>query len=113
MASPQRNYEPPREPAQRPGETWRMDPAPVRQGGRGWFWIWIVLFIAAIVWFCGWGWGGYGGWWWGRSHGAVVQPAPAGTLGTGTGQTTGNNGTANTAPAKNGNAGGAPAAPQR
>lgn len=83
MATPQRNLpeddssrEPVREPV-RPIETRRVVTRPVRQGGRSFFWIWIVLFIAAILWFCGWGFGGYGGWWWGRS--AATPVAPAGT----------------------------------
>ena len=36
-----------------------------------WWWIWL-LFLVAIVWFGGWGWGGYGGWWWGRPRAVAV-----------------------------------------
>lgn len=88
MATPQRNLpdEPRREPKP---ELRRVDREIVpTQRSNGMFWIWIVLFIAAIVWFCGWGFGGYGGWWWGHSP-AMIQPAntnqggPAGAGGTG------------------------------
>lgn len=87
MATPQRNLpdEPRREAAQ--PELRRVDDRAVVAARRsnGLFWIWIVVFIAAIVWFCGWGFGGYGGWWWGRSP-AVTQPytAPGNAGGTGT-----------------------------
>ena len=76
MATPQRNLpeERPREPV-RPTEARRVETRPVQQGGRSLFWIWIVLFVAAIIWFCGWGFGGYGGWWWGRSAASPVAPA--------------------------------------
>lgn len=44
-------------------------------GWAAWWWIW-VLIIIGIIWFGGWGWGGYGGWWWGhRMRAGVVQPA--------------------------------------
>ena len=78
MATPQRQF-----PNERRTDAVENRPAeePVRRGGRSWFWIWIVLFIAAIIWFAGWGFGGYGGWWWGRTHGpTVTQPTnPGGT----------------------------------
>jgi hypothetical protein len=32
-----------------------------------------LLIIIAAIWFAGWGWGGYGGWWWGRPRTIVVQ----------------------------------------
>jgi hypothetical protein len=45
----------------------------------GWTWIWVWLlilaFIVAIVWFGGWGWAGYGGWWWGNRNAQITQPA--------------------------------------
>ncbi len=45
----------------------------------GWTWIWVWLlilaFIVAIVWFGGWGWAGYGGWWWGDRNAQVTQSA--------------------------------------
>src|SRR5579884_2024976 len=37
-----------------------------------WWWIWLLIIIA-IIWFAGWGWGGYGGWWWGGARGVAVQ----------------------------------------
>ncbi|MGA7523002.1 MAG: hypothetical protein WBW84_11000 [Acidobacteriaceae bacterium] len=83
MATPQRNF-----PNDERPEPRRIDPARTRTartgGGRSLFWIWIVLFIAAILWFCGWGWGGYGGWWWGRT------PAAYGPAYTGRGAANGN-----------------------
>lgn len=44
--------------------------------GVSWTWLWVVLFVAIIVafWFAGWGFGGYGGWWWGKKTVAIVQP---------------------------------------
>lgn len=110
MATPQRNFpDEPREPEiveeRRTGagriNDRTIDTRPIddprvarRAGGASFFWVWIVLFIAAIIWFCGWGWGGYGGWWWGRGGAAnTVQPY--------------NNGTgSNAAPATTGNAAG-------
>ena len=80
MATPQRPY--PDEASKRPERVPdRPADEPARRAGRSWFWIWIVLFIAAIIWFAGWGFGGYGGWWWGRAHGpTVTQPSnPGGT----------------------------------
>ena len=75
MATPQRSF--PDEP--RP-ELQRVEPRRVEEGAivptrrkNGLFWTWIVLFIVAMVWFCGWGFGGYGGWWWARSP-ALTQP---------------------------------------
>jgi len=51
-------------------------------GGRvrfGWLWIWIwlaiIAFIVAIVWFGGWGWARYGGWWWGHNETRALPPA--------------------------------------
>lgn len=50
----------------------------------GWTWIWVWLlilaFIIAIVWFGGWGWAGYGGWWWGNRNAQVTQPATMTTM---------------------------------
>lgn len=52
--------------------------------GWGWTWIWVWLlilaFIVAIVWFGGWGWAGYGGWWWGNRNAQVTQPAAVSTM---------------------------------
>lgn len=118
MATPQRNF--PNEP--RP-EARRVDPVPARPvrtgGSRSFFWLWVVLFIAAIIWFCGWGWGGYGGWWWGRTP-AVYQPASRTGTGAGTATGTGTasgaaNGTAPAAPhgTGNGTAAQQPAAPPK
>lgn len=68
----------------------RRDPEPLRDthdvdrqvgGGVGWGWTWIwvwlliLAFIVAIVWFGGWGWAGYGGWWWGNRNAQVTQSA--------------------------------------
>lgn len=45
----------------------------------GWLWIWIwlaiIAFVVAIVWFGGWGWARYGGWWWGHNETRVLPPA--------------------------------------
>lgn len=41
-------------------------------GWWGWWWLWILIIIA-IIWFGGWGWGGYGGWWRGRPYGTGAQ----------------------------------------
>lgn len=43
-----------------------------------WWWVWFVILIA-FVWFIGWGWAGYGGWWWGQPRTAVVIQTPAGS----------------------------------
>lgn len=86
MATPQRQFpnEPPRREPKRVER--RTATPPARSGGRSLFWIWIVLFIAAIIWFAGWGFGGYGGWWWGRTHGpTITQPTNRGTGAGGTG----------------------------
>lgn len=97
MATPQRNLpdEPRREAVDRDNrtvETRRVLAVPARRSG-SFFWVWIVLFIAAIIWFCGWGWGGAGGWWWGRTA-AVHTAQPAnGAAGVGTtGNVTGTSG---------------------
>lgn len=75
MASPQR-----RDPEQLQPEP--LENRPARQDRRdravGWWWIWVVLFIAGIVWFCGWGWFGYGGWW-SHSRGTVPPTYQHGT----------------------------------
>ena len=95
---------------------------PARSNGRSLFWIWIVLFIVAIIWFAGWGLGGYGGWWWGRTHGpTITQPANRGTGAGGTepgapaggnGTATPNHGTATTGGGNGTSAPGAGTAPQ-
>lgn len=41
----------------------------------GWWWIWL-FFLIAFIWFSGWGWGGYGGWWWGRPRAVIVASGP-------------------------------------
>jgi hypothetical protein len=50
------------------------------RGGWRWWWIWPVV-IALVLWWAGWGWGGTGGWWFGRTN--IKQnsaiPAPAGS----------------------------------
>jgi len=43
-----------------------------------WWWVWFVIIIG-FLWFVGWGWGGYGGWWWGQPRNAVVIQTPAGS----------------------------------
>lgn len=53
------------------------------RGGWRWWWIWPVI-IALAVWWAGWGWGGTGGWWWGRSAHSEVIPAPPGAKTTNT-----------------------------
>lgn len=74
MASPQRqdpNQLPPRPVGTPDPSDPNYSEAPVvtpvprdrRDRAFGWWWFWVVLFIAGIVWFCGWGWFGYGGWW--------------------------------------------------
>lgn len=48
----------------------------VSRSGWRWWWIWPVI-IALAVWWAGWGWGGTGGWWWGRqAHSPVIQAPP-------------------------------------
>jgi len=48
--------------------------------GYGWIWI-LIAIIILVIWFGGFGWGGYGGWWWGsRPHAAVVGTAPNSSL---------------------------------
>lgn len=37
----------------------------VTRGGWRWWWIWPAV-LAVALWWAGWGWGGTGGWWWGR-----------------------------------------------
>lgn len=50
------------------------------RGGWRWWFIWPVVFALAI-WWAGWGWGGTGGWWFGRTNPAQNTriPAPAGS----------------------------------
>lgn len=49
------------------------------RGGWRWWWIWPVI-IALAVWWAGWGWGGTGGWWWGRTaHQNTAIPAKPGS----------------------------------
>jgi hypothetical protein len=63
--------------------------------GYGWIWILIAIIIILVVWFGGFGWGSYGGWWWGnRPRTAVVQPNTANGQNAGlatNGQPAGNN----------------------
>lgn len=44
--------------------------------GASWTWVWVVVCVVVIVafWFAGWGFGGYGGWWWGKKTVAIVKP---------------------------------------
>ena len=50
------------------------------RGGWRWWWIWPVV-VALCIWWAGWGWGGTGGWWFGRTNPAQNSriPAPAGS----------------------------------
>lgn len=51
----------------------------------GFWWVWILAAIA-IVWFCGWGWGSYGGWWFGHATsqtGSAQSASPTATPGNG------------------------------
>jgi hypothetical protein len=51
------------------------------RGGWRWWWVWPIIF-ALVFWWAGWGWGGTGGWWWGRVHSqntAINAPAGART----------------------------------
>lgn len=90
MASPQRKVpdQLPTRPSMPPDVSPPVQPAPAyrrdrRDSAFGWWWIWVILFIAGVVWFCGWGWFGYGGWW-SHSRGTAaptyqtqqVKPAP-------------------------------------
>lgn len=51
----------------------------VSRSGWRWWWVW-PLIIALAVWWAGWGWGGTGGWWWGRqSHSEVIPAKPGAT----------------------------------
>lgn len=52
----------------------------VSRGGWRWLWIWPVI-LALALWWAGFGWGGTGGWWWGRvaSHNKRI-PAPPGSV---------------------------------
>lgn len=105
MASPQRH-----DPSYNRGpeydpELQRRD-LPARRAGAGWFawwWIWLLIILCAI-WFAGWGWGDYGGWWFGN-RGGVTQTAPASGNANPKGGATTGNGAANGA--TNGNAGNA------
>lgn len=48
----------------------------VSRSGWRWWWVWPVI-IALAIWWAGWGWGGTGGWWWGRqAHSPVVEASP-------------------------------------
>jgi hypothetical protein len=38
----------------------------------GWVWIAVIIIAILVVWFGGFGWGTYGGWWWGSNR----HPAP-------------------------------------
>lgn len=50
-------------------------------GWVAWWWIWLLIIIG-MVWFGGWGWGGYGGWWWGaRNRAGYLQPMNPATNG--------------------------------
>jgi hypothetical protein len=47
-------------------------------GWYAWWWPWLLLIVAAVIWFAGWGWHGYGGWLgWGGQHAAVAQARSA------------------------------------
>ena len=51
----------------------------VSRGGWRWWWVWPVI-VALVIWWAGWGWGGTGGWWFGRTHSQnTAIPAPAGS----------------------------------
>ncbi len=54
---------------QRDWENRRVEEREAAAGGWfAWWWLWMLILVA-IVWFAGWGWGGYGGWWgWGGSR---------------------------------------------
>lgn len=39
-----------------------------RRGWIAWGWIWLLILICCFLWFAGWGWGGYGGWWGARQR---------------------------------------------
>ena len=75
MASPQRQgpHDPLQEMAREPCRVERV-------AGEGNWWLgglglWVVVgfCVVALIWFAGWGFGGYGGWWWGpRTHQAKV-----------------------------------------
>jgi hypothetical protein len=59
------------------------------------------VILVFIIWFGGWGWGPYGGWWgWSGANRAAVRPGPIGT--TGNGNYAAKNGQ-NTTPAPAGN----------
>lgn len=46
------------------------------RGGWRWWWIWPVI-IALCLWWAGWGWGGTGGWWFGRTQAQQNTPITA------------------------------------
>lgn len=77
MATPQRNIPPTPPP----------NPSPLKDDSKvakdvgasvtfGWGWIVLAIVIILVIWFGGFGWGTYGGWWWGHHpSNTTVQPA--------------------------------------
>lgn len=79
MATPQRDF---------PNGPQKNTPAPLGDDnkvardvgarvGFGWMWIALAIIIILVVWFGGFGWGTYGGWWWGNHARAPLAAPPA------------------------------------
>ena len=56
-------------------EPLRSDGYRATDGRWGWLWVWFIILICAFIWFAGWGWGSYGGWWWGTRRPVAQQSA--------------------------------------
>ncbi len=73
MALPQRRDPDERQAEmERDVERRRIERETAAGGLLAWWWLWLLIIIA-IIWFGGWGWGGYGGWWgWGAPRNAAM-----------------------------------------
>jgi hypothetical protein len=72
MATPQRNF--PNPPL---GDDNKVANEVGARARFGWVWIAVIIIAILVVWFGGFGWGTYGGWWWGgnRPQAPLAQPA--------------------------------------